>query len=303
MITRPTVLVLGAGASAPYGFPVASELKQRICAAFVKDSTGTRLLHEGSGISMNVFGEFREAFYRSGQSSVDAFLEHRPEFIEVGKLAIAYSLMPYESENTLFENTDTRGGNWYQYLSEKLNVSFDKFGENRLSIITFNYDRSLEHYLLTTLRHAHGRTINECAEMVRKIPIHHVYGQLSRHPYPEPEARSYNPDRSNYGYVESAARGITLLHDEAKPELEAAREALRVAERICFLGFSYHPLNLKRLKLQDSSRRAVFGTSRGLIGDEVESVERALHVRLLCGEVKLSDADSLIVLRQHLILG
>lgn len=303
MITTPTVLVLGAGASAPYGFPVASELKERICSAFVKDSVPVRMLHEGSEIPMNVFLEFRDAFYKSGQSSVDAFLEHRPAFIAVGKLAIAYSLMPYESEDALFESTGSRGGNWYQYLSEKLNASFEKFGENRLSVITFNYDRSLEHYLLTTLQNAHGRSLEECAEMLRKIPIHHVYGQLSRHPYPDKQARPYNPERGTYKSVGYAARGITLLHDEAKPELEAARQVLKTAERICFLGFSYHPINLDRLRLQDSSRRAVFGTVRGLVGDELGSVEQALHSLLLCGRVKLTDADNLTVLRQHLILG
>ncbi|HKP03621.1 MAG TPA: hypothetical protein VJU77_09715 [Chthoniobacterales bacterium] len=252
---------------------------------------------------MNVFLEFRDAFHKSGQSSIDAFLEHRPEFFEVGKLAIAYCLIPYESEEALFGITGNRGGDWYQYLSEKLTASFEKFGENRLAVITFNYDRSLEHYLFTTLRNAHGRSDEECAQMLRRIPIHHVYGQLSRHPYPDQEARPYTPDRSKYKYVGYAARGITLLHDKAKPELDAAREVLKRAERICFLGFSYHPLNLERLRLQDSSGRAVFGTARRLIGDELGSVEQDLHSLLLCGNVTLTDADNLVILRQHLILG
>jgi hypothetical protein len=303
VITNPTVLVLGAGASAPYGFPVAGELKQKICSTFSKDSAATRLLHEGSGISANVFFEFREAFRKSGQSSVDAFLEHRPEFIDVGKLAIAYCLIPYESEEALFESDGNRGGDWYQYLSSKLNASFDNFGDNRLSVITFNYDRSLEHYLFTTLRHAHGRSDEECAGALLKIPILHVYGQLSRHPYPDREARPYETDCSRYKSVGYAARGITLLYDKAKPELEAARRLLTAAERICFLGFGYHPLNLERLRLRDSSGRAVFGTARGLIGGEVASVEHALRTYLLCGGVTLTDADNLVVLRQHLILG
>ena len=36
----------------------------------------------------------------SGQTSIDA-LEYRPEFIDVGKLAIAYCLILYESEAAL----------------------------------------------------------------------------------------------------------------------------------------------------------------------------------------------------------
>jgi hypothetical protein len=296
------VLVLGAGASAPYGFPVARELKEQICSAFVKDSVATRLLHEGSEISMNVFLEFRDAFHKSGQSSVDAFLEHRPEFIDVGKFAIAWCLIPYESEDALFQATGSRGGDWYQYLSEKLNASFDEFGQNRLSVITFNYDRSLEHYLLTTLRYAHGRSYDECAQMLRRIPIHHVYGQISRHPYPDREARPYTGDRSKYQYVGYAARGITLLHDEARPELEAARQLLMTAETICFLGFGYHPINLERLKLMDSSRWAVFGTAQGAIGGELAALEQALQNAFPGGAVTLTDADNLVVLRQHLVL-
>ena len=35
MISKPTVLVLGAGASQPYGFPVGRELAETVCKEFV----------------------------------------------------------------------------------------------------------------------------------------------------------------------------------------------------------------------------------------------------------------------------
>jgi hypothetical protein len=304
MITRPTVLVLGAGASAPYGFPVASELKQKICHEFAKGSAAISLLHKESGISVGDFSNFREAFLKSGSPSVDAFLEHRPEFIDVGKLAIAWCLIPFESEATLFENIGSRGGDWYQYLSTKLNASFDKFGENRLSVITFNYDRSLEHYLFTTLLNAHGRSPEECLVALRKIRIIHVYGQLGRHVYVEQAARVYSADNRTYCNTVNAAQGITLLHDKIKPELEAAQKILTAAERVCFLGFGYHELNLQRLRLQDSSHnRNVFGSAQGFVGNELGALENALHQAMLCSNVTLTDADNLLVLRKYLILG
>jgi hypothetical protein len=302
VITTPTVLVLGAGASAPYGFPVATELKQKICSELAQGSAAVRQLHEQSGISLGDFSIFRDAFYKSGQPSVDAFLEHRPEFIEVGKLAIAYCLIPYEVESTLFEGSKSR--DWYQYLSTKLNASFDRFGENNLSVITFNYDRSLEHYLLTTLQNAHGRSREECTTALRKIRIVHVYGQLGRHAYAEREARPYNPDNRTYNRAVHAAEGITLLHDKIKPELEAAHQALRDAERVCFLGFGYHDLNLQRLNLSDSSHnRNIFGSAQGFVGDEFGAIKTALHQAMKCSNVTLTDADNLLVLRKHLILG
>jgi hypothetical protein len=85
-------------------------------------------------------------------------------------------------------------------------------------------------------------------------------------------------------------------------ELEAARQLLMTAETICFLGFGYHPINLERLKLMDSSRWAVFGTAQGAIGGELAALEQALQNAFPGGAVTLTDADNLVVLRQHLVL-
>ena len=302
MITDPTVLVLGAGASAPYGFPVASELKQKICDAFAKDPTATRFLHEGSEIPMNVFLEFREAFRKSGQSSVDAFLERRPDFIPVGKLAIAYCLIPYESEDAFFQ--PTCGGDWYQYLFGKLNASFEEFGQNKLSVITFNYDRSLEHFLLTTLQHSHGKTFDECADLlVNHVPIVHVYGQLSEHRYPHPEARQYSPDREPFEAVASAAHGIKILN-ETEPKFDEAHRLLADAGRICFLGFGYHELNIKRLAIDTTSvgSKYIYGTCRDLIGKELETAKMTVQ-QAIGSALELEGNDNLETLRYYRVLG
>ena len=57
----------------------------------------------------------------------------------------------------------------YQYLSVKLNSSFEEFGENKLSIITFNYDCSLEHYLLNSLINSHEKTVMNAQRRSRKF--------------------------------------------------------------------------------------------------------------------------------------
>ena len=190
MITTPTVLVLGAGASYPYGFPTGVDLKRLICEQFsTTRAVASQLLGclnpEGTKFAPDEFSKFREAFLKSGQPSVDAFLERRPEFLDVGKLAIAFCLMPFEKEENLYYPDPSRGGDWYEYLSVKLNSSFEEFGQNRLSIITFNYDRSLEQYLLNSLINLHGKTRDECAEALAQIPIVHVYGQLGERPCPQ----------------------------------------------------------------------------------------------------------------------
>ena len=248
---------------------------------------------------------------KSGQPSVDAFLERRPEFLDVGKLAIAFCLMPFEREEKLYHLDDPRrGGDWYEYLSVKLNSSFEEFGENRLSIITFNYDRSLEHYLLNSLMNLHGKTPGECRSALEQIPIVHAYGQLGEQPYTREAAQPYRPDRVEHAvYAKTAAAGIKLYHEEAEAASTRARELLSRAKRICFLGFSYNPFNVDRLKLGTSKldlSTTIIGTTRGLIGMEIDDAKGRLsealggHINL---EVSVGSTDNLHILREHMFLG
>ncbi len=230
-------------------------------------------------------------------------MEDRPDFLDVGKLAIAYCLIPFEDESRLYKPDPLRGGDWYRYLWGKLNSRFEEFGNNKLKIITFNYDRSLEHYLLNALHYSHNRKFDECATALAAIPIIHIYGQLSTCSYSSYPLQGYNqyrpdPDRlANVG----AASGITLLHEEA--QVQAGRDALTGATRVCFLGFGYHPLNIARLNIDPrfDLRTTVIGTSRGLIGAEVPSAKSRL-LSAIGGDIAFCDADNLDILRRNMFL-
>jgi hypothetical protein len=194
------------------------------------------------------------------------------------------------------------------HLSERLNSSFDEFEQNKLSIVTFNYDRSLEHYLFTSLLNWHGRSVDDCIEKFAKLPIIHVYGQLGKIPYPLRDCRQYLPlgedEKKVPGAVVGASQGITLLH-EKESELQEVHNLLAAAERVCFLGFSYHPLNLARLALKDSvagRSRKVFGTARGFKTGELDRTQESLRQAMLSTDVTLDDDDNLITLRRYLIL-
>jgi hypothetical protein len=229
-------------------------------------------------------------------------LNRRPDFLEVGKFAIAYCLMPFEDEAKLYQPTGARGGDWYEYLTTKLDAPFEQFGENKLSIITFNYDRSLEHYMLTALQNLHGRSFEECANKLARIPIIHVYGQLGKDPYPRPNCHPYRPERDRYASIVRAAAGITLLHEKAS-QLQEAQELLRAARRICFLGFGYHPLNVERLTISSDAigSKNVFGTAKGFRGRELTAVDAQIAVAI-GSKIQLSNVDNLEILREHLVL-
>jgi hypothetical protein len=59
MIKIPTVLILGAGASSPYGFPSGSTLRDQICANLSVRDSKTFLELRGSGFDMDEISQFR----------------------------------------------------------------------------------------------------------------------------------------------------------------------------------------------------------------------------------------------------
>jgi hypothetical protein len=191
MIQTKITLILGAGASAPFGFPTGYELLRRVISwANIKPGqTNSNLFSEFDESQIN---EFREALEKSGKISVDSFLERRPEFIRIGKRAMAMTLIQCEHQPHLFKRD---GNSWYEYLFNQLDVQFDDFQQNQLSVLTFNYDRSLEHFLFTALNNASGKSESECAEKLKSIPIIHLHGDLGALPYTQNSpTRPYNSD-------------------------------------------------------------------------------------------------------------
>jgi len=249
MITRETVLILGAGASIPFGFPSGYRLLQEICRK--PDAILYRKkfkVLEFCGFAQSQIDEFRTKLARSGHTSVDAFLEHRTEYIDVGKAAIAAVLIPYERTENLFE--DMSENNWYQYLWGCLNVPVEEFESNRLSIVTFNYDRSLEQYLFTVLKNSYDLTDQAAAAKLNNIPIIHVHGRLGHlewqplHSLPVP----YD-SRSTQELIAMASKNIKIIHEDITEDKEfnEAHKLIESAKKIVFLGFGYNRTNLERL--------------------------------------------------------
>jgi hypothetical protein len=277
VITQKVVLVLGAGASRPYGFPLGYGLKTRITDD-LNAHTGRKMLSEvrDAGFSAEEIEAFRSALHKSGKRSVDAFLEHRPEFLKVGKTATACALIPCENEHVLFAANEE---NWYEYFFNRLNARFDEFDKNAVSIVTFNYDRSLEQYLITALRNAYGKSLQECAAKLRSIPIVHLYGQLGELPgLGSPEIAFGAPITPEI--LTKSAEGIQIIHEDisGKPQFQKAHELIRTSQRICFIGFGYDKTNLERL-LGDRvvENQQLFGSAKGFTRTECFRIEQTLR--------------------------
>ncbi len=170
------------------------ELKDEICQGIC---LGRDLLKdlEILGHSQDVCKQFGTQFNRSGRRSVDRFLEGRPEFLDIGKASIASVLSKYEELNALFP-LQGKKDHWYEEMYNKVfpQIQPKPIDAGLLSIITFNYDRSLEHYLFTALKSASNAPDEKCRELVESANILHVHGKLGFLPWMSHQGRAYKPN-------------------------------------------------------------------------------------------------------------
>ena len=284
MVELETVLVLGAGASWDFYFPTGGELVTRIL-EYIGNSANQmyQLFHEACyGKDQSSMAEkFHAVLMKAKPLSIDAWLEHNPKFIEVGKIAIAIALLQCEQKRGLRRQAK---GDWYQLLFDRLNSPFENFHSNKLSIVTFNYDRSFEQHLFDTFRYTHtGKSEEECKEKLNHLHILHVYGSLGRLEWqfdnPKIPLRQvpYGTKLDNISVI-AAADNIKIMSEESgelPEEFQEARRLIANARVLYFMGFGYHKTNMDRLGINASERPSkVMGTSYGLDFQRRREVER-----------------------------
>lgn len=263
---KRTVLILGAGASVPYRYPDGVALIQNIVIQAKK-------IPEKYSFGRQVH-ELAEKLQRSGCNSIDAFLSHHPNLKEVGKLLIALEL--YRAENQA--HTDLfglgRDEDW-------IRIVFNQLAENigQVKIITFNYDRLLEKKILDICQ-ARQFTQDSTKKLLDSFEIIHVYGRLPISGFESstlklsPHEGSFKKEYGEFFGTEDAhdfgnlaARtneviGSIKIIGEASELADQARAHIEWAERVIFLGCSYHRENMKLIGFKSTygSHDDIYGT-------------------------------------------
>ena len=197
MISKNTVLVLGAGASVDYEFPSGEKLIQKIidfCSGKPNSSEVFNqnllalILHkhfQNNGIKKTLYEcyeiveRFRVQLANANPRSIDDFIasNNTMGFDIVGKACIVLVISSHESNS----NSKFSEG-WYRYLWNKIydgNREGMKKNLKNLTIITFNYDRSLEYYLYNRMQNLFGMTSQQTGKLFNEnVVVYHMYGQL-----------------------------------------------------------------------------------------------------------------------------
>ena len=225
--------------------------------------------------------------------SVDEFLGTRRDLVPIGKALIAISLLVYEQEGHLYRGNCNPS--WLQVLSARLDAPVNEWGRNRLSIITFNYDRVVEYFLHSSLVYRFHISNDEATALLRSaVRVLHLHGQLGNfHGLGDGEPRQFGPQLTA-PLIKIAAEGIRIIH-EGDPESAAfveARGLLSSAHEVVFMGFGYGVTNMSRLQLGTILHgKRVLGSSI-----KMNQVERAQataragsHLRLAVRHESLTD--------------
>ncbi|BDZ68582.1 hypothetical protein [Methanobacterium ferruginis] len=284
MIETRTVLILGAGASAPYGYPLGNTLKSKIANSLHYMIQKEYGWIQDSDIPKELIKQFIDSLNQTRRPSIDSFLaKQKEEFTEIGKIAIAHQIAQCEKRGIIYSDSMKANkeldetDDWYGYLVEILYESeIDKIGKN-LSIVTYNYDRSLEYFLLKTLLNDFGdlETVDDCIPLIEKIPIVHIYGRLDPLPW-ELACDKYDTGR-DYGDTCSSenlfqiSENIKLIQEtQHSSVVEDANKVIKKAHKIYFLGMDLYR-NRGNVNLLDTSSfngKTIVATGYGLEGGE-----------------------------------
>jgi hypothetical protein len=236
-----TTLIFGAGVSMAYGYPSGGELVECII-----KKLSTRGQHEKN---------CAETIRGVNPYSIDAFLKERPDLAIFVKPIIVEIILELENPGfTISGKDDANQDHLYKFLFN----SVEEFSQ--LRIITFNYDRSFEYYLINYLKHRFPNDPKMRNDKFHEMKIEHIHGRLPYLQFEPLPLGVRNPIHLDYGLPMDPRRRQDHLSLGTNPQFsnfktihensdanETAQKFISESNRIFFLGFGYHDMNMGAL--------------------------------------------------------
>lgn len=314
-MSKKTLYIIGAGASEEANLLTGSQLKKviadyldirfeygldqisgdrKITDALKLSSRQTNLGREDINPYLYAGWRIRDAMPQA--ISIDNFIDTHSgdKKIELcGKLAIVRSILDAE-KNSLLHFDETRRDSslnfsrleetWYSSFMKLLteNCKKDELSDRMKSIalIVFNYDRCIEHFLYNAIQNYYGITVEEAGRIVNTIEIYHPYGIVGRLPWQSGQGVKFGAEVSPGQLLELAKQIKTFTEgtDPNSSEILAIRNNILESERIVFLGFAFHRLNLElmspnNLKKGPLTSTKYFGTAHGISDSDCKLIE------------------------------
>jgi len=239
--------------------------------------------------------------------SIDSYIEshqHDPHKAFLGKLAIAACLLDAERSSPLFVDPrkstpiDFESLSWiadgngarpwlsklFQILVEGVKLENVSTMFDNVYFVCFNYDRCIQQYLRHALARYFGLSLDDAGVIVERMHIVHPYGFLGQIGTIGTSPMLFGGDDSVLGswgapaLIQVANRINTYSeYIEDKEIVRANRKLMAAAETTAFLGFAFHPQNVRLLhSLKPDDVRRVFATVRGISSSDQPHVRSAI---------------------------
>lgn len=249
---EPTVFVFGAGASNLYGLPLGTQLKHDILE--FPDSQVKAFLGDQQNEAA-LIPDFKATLDQGDYGTIDYLLEKKKRYRELGAFYIVCVIGAREKPEFLFPQKDL-----YADLFHMLDVESDSPSIPPISVVTLNYDRSLEYFLAQNVEINCPDHLEEHArQKVKKLGIVHAHGSLG-----DIETVPYGKSNKTAESVREAAHKIKIISDriEDAEDFQKAQQIIADAHNIVFLGFGYHHRTLEALLGRcDHQSKNLFGTA------------------------------------------
>lgn len=325
MIRSKTTLIVGAGASCELQLPSNEELLVRFGQSFDFSRFGTEMQTKDSVLLAQYLKKMSSRLGKSDKDihvaadrirvaakltrSVDSLLDqHDTDALisAAGKLAIVHFICQAEAKSLLrleprvpgdlpIQGADT----WLYQLGQLVTSGVPRSRVetclDNLAIISFNYDRSIEHFLPHALVIAFGMDIKDAQKIVAtKLQIIHPFGTIGRLPWQNGEAADCEWGNERPWNIHNLSTSIRTLNEVTRDQamLMAIRGAVSNAKRIAFLGFGFQPQNVELLVDYGLSHdpeimATVFGLS---------ATNRTSVARMLKRKMGIEDDDLLLMM-------
>src|SRR5262249_41066913 len=143
-----------------------------------------------------------------------------------------------------------------------------------LSLINFNYDRTVEHYLYFALQR-YGRVSAEvAANAVASLKQVRPYGSIGNLPWQHNPGPPFGGSPTGDNLFSIAQKNIrTYTEQQHEGTDQKINEVLETARLVVFLGFGFHTQNMDVLKPKFGTNiygqvQTVIATTKGLIEED-----------------------------------
>lgn len=328
MIRTKTTFIVGAGASMELSMPGNDDLLLKVGQSFDFSRLGTPTQTRDTLLLAQYLGKLASRIGKGDEQvqsaadrlriasklgrSIDTVLDQHDTdalITACGKLAIVHFMSQAESKSILrltprmagdlpIQGTET----WLYQLGQLVTSGVPRSQVERcldeLSIVSFTYDRSVEHFLPHALVMAFGMSLKEAQAIVAaKLRIYHPYGTIGRLPWQPGETAEVEWGTEQPWNIHNLAAGIRTSGEIMRDTkaLNYMRAMVANARRLVFLGYGFQPQNMEMLVDRGLSHDPeVIATVWGMSATNVVAVTRML--RRKCG---LEGDENLIVTAQR----